>query len=253
VNIRNQNVLEPCGNTREVYSVDGVRVTLDARRGWQCACLVRARGLECTHIERANVFKQMRGVKREDDTVELEFSAAQLQALEHAAVEERTDLCRVEEVVRPNRGLQVSRWAAVVSVLAVSGISSGVTYFATSRTQAAHAIHAIEDRPSVPLPSRVAPYARSPETPFKLANPFDATEVFEFPPTTSESAARQAVADFLMKRARDRLAASADRQSRTDNIVDAGSQCAGQMCSTQLIRTASSLNQTAAPPTAASP
>jgi len=37
-----------------------------------------------------------------------------------------------------------------------------------------------------------------------FANPFDPSEVFEFPPGTSESDARQAVADILLQRARER-------------------------------------------------
>jgi hypothetical protein len=35
----------------------------------------------------------------------------------------------------------------------------------------------------------------------RFANPFDADEVFEFPPGTSQSQARDAVADVLLKRA----------------------------------------------------
>jgi len=41
--------------------------------------------------------------------------------------------------------------------------------------------------------------------PVRYANPFDSTEVFEFPPGTSESEARDAVADRLLQRARERL------------------------------------------------
>lgn len=42
--------------------------------------------------------------------------------------------------------------------------------------------------------------------PVLFANPFDEAEVFEFPPGTSESEARDAVADMLMKRAMERQA-----------------------------------------------
>lgn len=38
-----------------------------------------------------------------------------------------------------------------------------------------------------------------------FANPFDRSEVFEFPPGTSESDARAAVAEFLIDRARGRV------------------------------------------------
>lgn len=43
--------------------------------------------------------------------------------------------------------------------------------------------------------------------PVYFRNPFDATEVFEFPPGTSQAEARDAVADLLLKRARERLSA----------------------------------------------
>ena len=40
----------------------------------------------------------------------------------------------------------------------------------------------------------------------RIKNAFDATEVFEFPPGTTESEAREAVAELLLSRARDRRA-----------------------------------------------
>jgi hypothetical protein len=40
--------------------------------------------------------------------------------------------------------------------------------------------------------------------PVRFANPFDAGEVFEFPPGTSETEAREAVAEVLMERAMSR-------------------------------------------------
>jgi hypothetical protein len=42
--------------------------------------------------------------------------------------------------------------------------------------------------------------------PVRITNAFDATEVFEFPPGTPESEAREAVAELLLSRARDRRA-----------------------------------------------
>ncbi len=54
--------------------------------------------------------------------------------------------------------------------------------------------------------------------PVRFQNPFDPSEVFEFPPGTSEAAARQAVADLLLARGRERLdrpfATRAPRNSR---------------------------------------
>jgi hypothetical protein len=42
------------------------------------------------------------------------------------------------------------------------------------------------------------------DLPVRIRNPFDRTEVFEFPPGTSQDEARQAVADRLLDRARER-------------------------------------------------
>lgn len=46
--------------------------------------------------------------------------------------------------------------------------------------------------------------ARQPSSPVRVANPFDASEVFEFPPGTLEASARESVATILLQRARDR-------------------------------------------------
>ena len=43
------------------------------------------------------------------------------------------------------------------------------------------------------------------QVPVYFTNPFDATEVFEFPPGTSQSQAHSAVAELLLARARERL------------------------------------------------
>jgi hypothetical protein len=51
--------------------------------------------------------------------------------------------------------------------------------------------------------SAVAPSMPAPE-PVRVKNPFDRSEVFEFPPGTSPEDARQSVADLLLQRARER-------------------------------------------------
>jgi hypothetical protein len=47
------------------------------------------------------------------------------------------------------------------------------------------------------------------DEPLRVANPFDASEIFEFPAGTSEADAREAVAGFLIERATRRGAAGA--------------------------------------------
>jgi hypothetical protein len=51
------------------------------------------------------------------------------------------------------------------------------------------------------------------DEPLRVANPFDASEVFEFPAGTSEADAREAVAGFLIERANRRGVAEAHRTS----------------------------------------
>jgi hypothetical protein len=52
--------------------------------------------------------------------------------------------------------------------------------------------------------SAVAPVEQPPAEPVRIRNPFDREEVFEFPAGTSEAAARDAVAEMLLTRARER-------------------------------------------------
>jgi hypothetical protein len=71
-------------------------------------------------------------------------------------------------------------------------------------TSAATAARPVATRASVATPSStVAPSAPAPE-PVRMKNPFDRSEVFEFPPGTSLEDARQSVAELLLQRARTR-------------------------------------------------
>jgi hypothetical protein len=62
----------------------------------------------------------------------------------------------------------------------------------------------------VPAPSQAAPVAETESTtesdqpPLRFKNPFDSSEVFEFPAGTSNAEARDAVAELLLKRATER-------------------------------------------------
>lgn len=56
----------------------------------------------------------------------------------------------------------------------------------------------------VPVPQLRPEPAPQPSPPVRMANPFDSSEVFEFPPGTSRAEAQESVANLLMQRARDR-------------------------------------------------
>jgi hypothetical protein len=71
---------------------------------------------------------------------------------------------------------------------------------------------ASDQHPPAPAVTSAAPLRAEPQpglaelqgAPVRIRNAFDATEVFEFPPRTNESAARETVAELLLNRARDR-------------------------------------------------
>lgn len=209
MNARLKTKPETYGYAREVYSVDGICVTLD-RAGWHCVCSANAQGLRCTHVERATVFKQMRGVKREDDTIEFELTASQLHALTESPVVPNTDPATIVVPAKP-APLRVSRWTAVTTAVVVAAASSGLTYLATARPQP---LPVAEPQIAYALPAPpLAAVTESPEQdPVRFVNPFDASEVFEFPAQTSESDAQAAVAELLLKRAQGRLEASPSLQ-----------------------------------------
>lgn len=59
---------------------------------------------------------------------------------------------------------------------------------------------------TLPLVNKTATLPESSGAPLRIANAFDATEVFEFPYGTSESEARDAISELLLARARERQA-----------------------------------------------
>jgi len=58
--------------------------------------------------------------------------------------------------------------------------------------------------PDTPLSNSGPRAGSSEDSPRRFANPFDTTEVFEFPAGTTEDDARQSVAEILFERARER-------------------------------------------------
>ena len=98
------------------------------------------------------------------------------------------------------------RLSPLARVAAVVGITVAIVWWAaaqraTQRNPAVPAVTRPAPAPSVPAPA--AP-AEPQGAPLQLRNPFDATEVFEFPAGTSKTEAREAVAARLLDRARDR-------------------------------------------------
>jgi hypothetical protein len=147
-----------------------------------------------------------------EDTVEIELTDQEQLALSEAAEAPRAlapdaaptngspapagDNCLWERTARIDF-ISTATFAALV--LAVAGASLWHTTGFDARTTAAATPSASEHVPPAPAEAPRPP-------PLQVLNPFDPTELFELPAETTESEAREAVADLLLQRARTRVA-----------------------------------------------
>ena len=149
-----------------------------------------------------------------DDTIEAELTGEQELALSRAAEAARATACTDGSgpvLSVPEYESFASRRTTRVDfvcnlTLAVAGLGIAVAFLWPVSVR-----HLPAPAPAVtraaPLPE-VAQAGRSvPQgAPVRIENAFDATEVFEFPDGTTASEAREAVAELLLSRARDRRA-----------------------------------------------
>jgi hypothetical protein len=136
----------------------------------------------------------------DDDTIELALTEEDMLALSRAAEQEQAE-------TRPSRSarfvtgaylryqsVRSRRWPQIIasSVLGiVISVALGVV---------AHRI----SMATITASSGAERSTESLDSPVRFSNPFDASEVFEFPPGTSDEQARQSVAAILLQRARSR-------------------------------------------------
>lgn len=187
----------------------------------------------------------------EDDTIEMEFSESAMRALSQAAAVEQPgpsptpaaneqDAPTLEQEVRTPKGdaraserenlfrpraPQKSRLRVAVVlgiVAAVSVLLSGVVYMTTTRVPPPIQIAANSVSLPVVAPEAPAPVSPPPasDVPVRFKNPFDRTEVFEFPPGTSKTEARAAVAELLAKRAQERQSLFVKTPRRNSKTAD---------------------------------
>jgi hypothetical protein len=107
-----------------------------------------------------------------------------------------------------NAGRAISRNSIFVVGLVIVVIVSGIAVYTHTHSRPAKAVQQAW-KPAFPQPTRDADIAEPPEPqpqagPVRYANPFDSSEVFEFPAGTSRAAAREAVAEILLQRAVER-------------------------------------------------
>jgi hypothetical protein len=158
----------------------------------------------------------------DEDTIELMLSPEQMRVLSRAATADaagpaapasppQASVRRAvsNEGAGPNIATQPRHWpaggvAAVVGVIVVFGTLVALGAIAQRTSERKHLATAVP----APTPVAATPVAPQPPPapgePVRFKNPFDHSEVFEFPPGTSPAEARQAVAELLMERASDR-------------------------------------------------
>ena len=180
----------------------------------------------------------------DDDTIELELSESAMRLLSQAAALPLEPSCPTTKNPAANapvapaaarneapRGSAAStrppRFGMIFAIMAAaSALLTAVVYLASARVR----------RPDSAAPRVVAapaaavsvtpPPASSPSTdvtPVRFVNPFDRKEVFEFPPGTSATDARQAVAELLSQRARERQSLLTKLPHRAGKTADRNS------------------------------
>jgi hypothetical protein len=152
-----------------------------------------------------------------DDTIELELTGQQRRALSEAleagVATARPDKSALRsapeyETFASRRAARIDFICNVTCAVAVLAIAGVFLWPASARHRPVPAaintaplVRVTEAAPTVP-PAAGPTEPRG--APIRIKNAFDATEVFEFPPGTAKSEARQAVAELLLSRARDR-------------------------------------------------
>jgi hypothetical protein len=149
-----------------------------------------------------------------DDTIELQLTGEHELALSQATAAARTTarpddsgpvLSAPEyERLAFRRTARIDFVCNVTFAVAVLGIAVA-SLPASDRRPPAPAVISAAPRAEVAPAAGPAP-AEPQGAPVRIKNAFDATEVFEFPHGTTESEAREAVAELLLSRARDRRA-----------------------------------------------
>lgn len=141
-----------------------------------------------------------------EDTIELELSAQQALSLARADAAMPSPVATVKRSILPTLAVPADRrggWSAVIfSIAATSILSGGIVYLATTPAEPLRVSGSTAVRSAATAETPLPPSVDSMRVQF--INPFDGTEVFEFPSNTSETEARQAVAHILLQRAHER-------------------------------------------------
>lgn len=154
----------------------------------------------------------------DEDTIELELTAEEMRGLSNAARQAYRARAGSPSKVLRAAGIRIFRAWPVAAVAALVGVAVAISWRPSPPHRivprplpvpAVHSTAAVVPRPAVLAPP---PPPAAPGPPVRVRNPFDATEIFEFPAGTTRAEARQKVAQELLQRAVDRDAPVSEAQ-----------------------------------------
>ena len=142
------------------------------------------------------------------------------------ALEQETSTGRQGTVSAARPPRKSRRFALGLGMAAtVAGLLGGLAYLATARAR--HPVPVVADSGARPTSGTEVPTlalapvpSATPDGPVRFKNPFDASEVFEFPAGTSQAEVRDAVAELLSQRARERQSLFVKRPRRNSKTAD---------------------------------
>lgn len=141
-------------------------------------------------------------VSRSDDAeTEIELSTQELLALSHLQQSDEHRASPASKPSGPQQSAPRNKLSLLLPTIAAVGVMAATYMLSSSDGTNQSAVNQPEQiaRSEWPAPQQLAE-----GQPVRFANPFDADEVFEFPPGTTEAEARDAVAEALLKRAMSR-------------------------------------------------
>jgi hypothetical protein len=112
------------------------------------------------------------------------------------------DLANGTNTASQQRKWHPSRVVMGTAVAAALVVAGSIAHLAAKQSRAPARLVQVSPEPPPPLPAQ--PPAPVAQEPVHFKNPFDRSEVFDFPPGTSEAEARDAVAKVLFERAQSR-------------------------------------------------
>lgn len=148
-----------------------------------------------------------RTLETNEADMEVELTAVDLVAL---SVADAHDAPRSDANARPTSpARQALSKIALPTGLLLAAVAAGGALYTRDANQATQVAAVAKPAPA-PMPDWVAesadPPAEPAPEPVRFTNPFDKTEVFDFPPGTTRAEAREAVAQLLLERAAARRA-----------------------------------------------